>query len=309
MRVLIVGGSGFIGIALTEELHNRGHTVTVLSRTPNSDTLPEGVECISGDVTEYDSIEHAFDGHDAVANLVARSPLFTPPDGNEMHEQVHLRGTEHVVEAAEAHGIRSLIQLSALGADPEGPTAYIRSKGRAEQVVRDSGLEWTLIRPSVVFGEGGEFVRFTKRLTTPYVTGLPGGGKTRFQPLWVGDFAPVLADAVVEDQHVNQVYEIAGPDVLTLAEVSSLAYQADGKSLAVLPIPMALARLGLTLAGAIPGIPMGADQYRSLEFDNTVAQNDIQAFGRDPDDLRTLANYLGVSENAPPKHKTATSTA
>lgn len=309
MRVLIIGGSGFIGTGLTEELHDRGHMVTVLSRTPNSDSLPDGIESVSGDVTDYESIEPSFEDQEVVVNLVALSPLFTPPEGNQMHEQVHLHGTEHVVTAAETHGIRRLVQISALGADPDGSTAYIRSKGRAEQVVRESALGWTLIRPSVVFGEGGEFIGFTKRLTTPYVTGLPGGGKTRFQPLWVGDIAPMLADAVVDDRHANQVYEIGGPDVLTLAEVASLVYQANGKSLVVLPVPLPLARLGLTLAGAIPGIPMGVDQYRSLKFDNTVTQNDIHAFGRDPDDLRTLVDYLSISNDTPAKPSTTTSTA
>jgi NADH dehydrogenase len=211
-----------------------------------------------------------------------------------MHERVHLGGTENVVRAAESHGVGRLVQMSALGADPDGPTAYVRAKGKADRVVRDSSLDWTVVRPSVVFGDGGEFVSFTRKLTTPYVTALPGGGKTRFQPVWVGDLAPMLADALASDDHVGETYELGGPEVLTLADVARLTYRAEGRSLVVLPVPMALARVGLTLAGAVPGFPMGADQYRSLEFDNTVADNDVAAFGRDPATLRTLADYLGV---------------
>lgn len=298
MRILVIGGTGFIGTALAHELLDRGHTVTVLARTPTDETLPNGSQAVAGDVTDYDSIEPAVAEQDAIVNLVALSPLFTPAGGNEMHEQIHLTGTENVVTAAQAHGVSRLIQVSALGADPEGPTAYIRSKGNAEQVVCNSELDWTIVRPSVIFGEEGEFIEFTKTLTTPYVTGLPGGGTTRFQPLWVGDFAPMLADIVSEDRHTNEIYEVGGPDVLTLAEVASLAYHAEGQSLTVLPIPMVLARLGLTVAGIVPGIPLGLDQYRSLKFDNTVTENDIGALGRTAADLRPLADYLGVAEQS-----------
>ncbi|WP_433623803.1 complex I NDUFA9 subunit family protein [Halomicrococcus sp. NG-SE-24] len=293
MRVLLVGGSGFVGTALARELHDRGHEVAALSRSPDEADLPAGVETVSGDVTEYESIAGAFADRDAVVNFVALSPLFEPPRGTS-HEAVHLGGTENVVAAAEDHGVSRLVQMSALGADPDGATAYIRAKGAAEEVVRASSLDWTVFRPSVVFGDGGEFVAFTKKLTTPYVTGLPGGGRTRFQPVWVGDLAPMLASATVEDGHSGETYEIGGPEVLTLAEVAKRIYRAEGKSLVVLPVPMVLARLGLTVMGAVPGFPMGPDQYRSLQFDNTTADGDASVFGRDPAGLRTLGDYLGV---------------
>ena len=196
MRILVVGGTGFIGTHLCRELHDRGHEVTALSRSAESGGLPEDVRTVLGDVTAYESMAGAFEGQDAVVNLVALSPLFRPSGGNEMHFRIHEGGTANVVRAAEEHGVGRLVQLSALGADPDGETAYIRSKGLAEGIVRDSGLEWVVFRPSVVFGDGGEFVRYTKRLAPPYVTPLPGGGETRFQPIWVGDFVPMLADAI-----------------------------------------------------------------------------------------------------------------
>jgi uncharacterized protein YbjT (DUF2867 family) len=295
MRTLIVGGSGFVGTALTEELHARRHDVTVLARSPEDAALPAGVETVAGDVTNYESISDAFEGRDAAVNLVALSPLFKPSDAS--HEEIHLGGTENVVRACEERGVPNLVQMSALGADSDGTTAYIRAKGQAEEVVRDSKLDWVLVRPSVVFGDGGEFVSFTKTLTTPYVTGLPGGGKTRFQPIWVGNLVPLLADCVADDGHVGRTYELGGPEVLTLADVTRLAYRAEGKSVVVLPIPMPLAGIGLRFAGLVPFAPMGADQYRSLKFDNTVAENDVRMFDRDPDDLRRLADYLGVAES------------
>jgi NADH dehydrogenase len=294
MNVLVAGGTGFIGTNLVRELDDDGHDVTVLARDPDEADLPAGVERARGDVTAYDSIEGAFEGQDAVVNLVALSPLFKPSGGTS-HMEVHLGGTQNVVAAAEDHDVRKIVQMSALGADPTGATEYLRAKGQAEQVVEDSELATTIIRPSVVFGEGGEFVSFTKVLTTPYVTALPGGGRTRFQPIWVGDLAPMLA-ASVEADHDGEAYELGGPEVLTLADVTRLAYRAEGKSVTVLPLPMPLARLGLTAADPIPFVPFGSDQYRSLKFDNTVSNNDIGVFGVDEGDLTTLAGYLGVSK-------------
>ena len=295
MNVLVAGGTGFIGTRLVRELHENGHDVTVLARNPDDADFPEGVDRVRGDVTAYDSMEGALAGQDAVVNLVSLSPLFKPTGGNS-HTKVHLGGTQNLVNAAEDHGVRKIVQMSALGADATGPTEYLRAKGQAEQVVADSELAHTVFRPSVVFGEGGEFVSFTKLLTTPYVTALPGGGRTPFQPIWVDDLAPMLA-ACVEEEHDGERYDIGGPEVLTMADVARLAYRAEGKSLRVVPVPMALARVGLTLAGPVPFVPFGSDQYRSLRVDNTVTDNDVDAFGVTEADLTTLGDYLGISES------------
>jgi NADH dehydrogenase len=387
MRTLVVGGTGFIGEALCRELDRRGNDVTAMARDPAAADLPGDVDRVAGDVTDYDAIEPGFEAQDAVVNLVALSPLFRPAGGNEMHFTVHRDGTDNVVRAAEAHGVDRLVQMSALGADPDADTAYLQSKGLAEAIVRESALEWTLFRPSVVFGEGEEFIPYTKLLAPPYLTPLPGGGETRFQPIWIGDLVPMLADAVegaaaatdgaagdADDDgssdepsddagssdagdpapdgdsaetatdgnagdernpdaappdddrapaergaepggpapdgnpHAGRVYEIGGPEVLTLAEVAALAHAADGKPVDVVSIPMPLAKIGLSSLGhvpawlldALPGVPrMGADQYRSLQFDNTVADNDVTAFGVDPADLTTVAEYLDVDPVEP----------
>jgi len=185
------------------------------------------------------------------------------------------------------------VQLSALGADSEGLTSYIRSKGDAEAVVRGSELEWTIFRPSVIFGDGGEFVPFTKKLAPPYLTPLPGGGKTRFQPIWIGDLVPMLADATEDDAYDGGVYEIGGPEKRTLAEIARLVHGSEGRPATVVPVPMALAKIGLSVLGSVPGAPMGADQYRSLQFDNSTQHNDVEAFGVDEAGLTTLGDYLG----------------
>ncbi|GAB7091889.1 complex I NDUFA9 subunit family protein [Halorubrum luteum] len=298
MKVLVTGGTGFIGSYLCRGLADAGHEVTALSRSP-ADT-PDGVASAVGDVTAYDSVEPVVDGHDAVVNLVALSPLFEPKGGNEMHDTVHRGGTENLVRASEANDVDRFVQLSALGADPDGATAYIRAKGQAEAIVRESDLGWTIVRPSVVFGEGGEFVSFTKRLKGMFAPGvpmypLPGGGTTRFQPIHVEDLVPMLITMVDDDEHAGETYEIGGPEKLTLRDVTNLVYEAERKGVRIVPLPMPLAKVGLTVLGAVPGFPMGPDQYRSLQFDNTTADNDIGAFGIDEAEMTTLAEYLGVS--------------
>ncbi len=299
MQILIAGGTGFIGRHLARELVDRDHDVTALARNPDPDVLPDSVTSVEGDVTDPDSLNSAFEGQDAVVNLVSLSPLFKPKGGDEQHDRIHRQGTQNCLAAAESAGVGRFLQLSALGADPDGPTHYIRAKGRAETLVRESTLDWTIVRPSVVFGEGDEFVGFTKRLKRMFAPGLPlyplpgGGDKTRFQPIHVGDFVPILAACLEDAAHSGQTYEIGGPEVLTLREVTNLVYEAEGKSISIVPLPMALSKLGLTVMDVTPRVPLGRDQYRSLQFDNTVSENDIAIFGVDESELLTLGAYLG----------------
>lgn len=340
MNVLVTGGTGFVGSYLCDELAERGNEVTALARHPEEAEFERDVETVEGDVTDYDSIEGHFAGQDAVVQLVALSPLFEPSGGAEAHYEVHVGGTENAVRAAEEHGVERFVQQSALGADPDGDTAYIRAKGEAEAVVEDSSLDRIVFRPSIIFGEGDEFTGFTRLAAPPYLTPLPGGGSTRFQPIFVEEFVAMQADAVegrvtgpsadegdgaadegdgvadngeaatddddqadgddpagrADDPHVGETYEIGGPEVLTLADVARLAWAAKGRPVNVIPVPMALARAGLTLLGAVPGAPMGADQYRGLEFDNTTRNNAVEAFGWREADLTTYATYLDVSD-------------
>jgi len=300
MDVLVTGGTGFVGSALVDELQNRGHDVTALARDPDEGEVPGGVTIAQGDVTDYDSIEPAFEGMDAVVNLVALSPLFKTPSGL-THEEVHLGGTKHVLQAAEKYDLDRIVQMSALGAESDANTEYLRTKGEAEIAVRDATIDHVIVRPSIVFGDGAEIVPFTKRAKQMFAPGLPiaplpGGGKTPFQPIYIGDLAPILADCVDGPEHANQTYEFGGPDVLTLADITRLVYRAEGKSMRVIPIPMAMAGLGLAVLGAVPPFPFNTEQYRSLRVDNTVSENAVSAFGRSLDDLVSFGEYLGLDD-------------
>ena len=296
MNVLVTGGTGFVGRYLCRELVDRGHDVTTMDRTPEAEVVPDAVETRSGDITNYEDVAAAMAGQDAVVNLVALSPLFKPKGGNEMHDAIHLGGTKNCLQAADEHDVDRFVQQSAMDAGLDAPTQYLRSKGKAEEAVTDSDLDWVIVRPSIIFGDGDEFLGFTMKLTTPYVTGFPGGGKTPFEPIYVEDFVEMLADCVEDEEHVGQTYEIGGPEVLTIGEVAKLGHRAKGRSLKIVPIPMALVGIGAKFGDVIPRFPFGGDQYRGLKVDNTTTDNAIGEFGVEKADLTTLAEYLGLDD-------------
>lgn len=299
MDVLVIGGDGFVGQHLCPELVDRGHKVTALSRSPDTSVLPDAVAVTEGDVTKYDSIEGAFEGKDVVMNLAALPPLHQPPKETS-HDSVCIGGSINAVEAAEEHDVTKFIEMSSLGADPNGETAYWRTQGLGEEVVRYSDLDWVVFRPSFIFGDGSETFRFIKQYTTPYVTLLPdGGNQPRFQPIWIEDCVEMFADGIENDDYTGEIYELGGPEVLTFGDVTRLLYQADGKSVEIIPVPMRLATIVLYAADPIPVIPLGIDQARALEMTNVTDHNDVDAFGLAESDLTTLSAYLSEGLRSP----------
>lgn len=294
MNILVTGGDGFVGQHLCASLAERGHDLTVLSRSPDASVLPDGTETVAGDVRSYDSIESAVAGHDVVVNLVALSPLFEPPDGTS-HKEVHVDGTRNIVAAATEHGVNKLVQMSSVGTKPDGATGYVRAKGQAEWVVLTADIDSVIVRPNIMFGDEDQFTNFIDRTTLPYVAALPSGGQTPFQPLWVGDTAAMVAAMTVDDRHCNEIYELAGPEELTLAEITTRLYQARGQPVTVLPVPMELVDVGLRAITPISAIPFGADQARLLGLDLRSERNDLAAFDYSTDDLTTLNEYLHKS--------------
>lgn len=297
MELLIIGGDGFVGRYLCAELVGRGHEVTSLSRSPDPEVLPGEVETMTGDVTEYDSIEGAFEGKDGVVNLAALPPLHQPRPGT-FHDTVCTGGAMNAVHAASEHGVGRYVEMSSLGADPESPIAYWRTQGLGDMVVQYSDLDWVILRPSFVFGPGSETFAFIRKYTTPYVTVLPEGGKhPTFQPLYVEDLARMTADALEEEQHAGKTYALGGPAVMTFAEVTRMLYRADGKSLRVVSVPMRLAEVALHAVDPLPSVPLGIDQARALKMTNVTDHNDIDAFGLTPGDLESLSAYLGIEHS------------
>lgn len=291
MDTLVLGGDGFVGRHLCAELVARGHDVTSLSRYPERGVLPDEVAVRSGNVTRYRSVAGAFEGRDAAVNLPALSPLYQPPEGRS-HSDVHVRGTLNVVRACRDHGVETLFQMSALGADENAPAAYFRAKAAAETAVRNADLDWVVFRPAPMFGAAGHFLSFVRTVTTPYVTLLPGGGTTRFQPVWIEDSVPLFAEAIEDDEHLGEIYELGGPEVLTLATVTRRIYRASGTETTPLPVPMALAALGAATVDPLSSVPFGLDQVGALRNDVVTDDNCLDEFGVAPADLTSLPSYL-----------------
>ncbi|KYH23943.1 hypothetical protein HAPAU_40220 [Halalkalicoccus paucihalophilus] len=292
MNILVTGGDGFVGRYLCPELVERGHMVTSLSRSPDPDVLPDEVETKTGDVTDYDSIVDAYENQDAAVNLTALPPLHEPRPGT-FHDTVCIGGAVNAAHAASQHDVDRYVEMSSLGATMQSPIAYWRTQGLGDMIIEYSDLDWVVLRPSFIFGEGSETFTFIKTYTTPYVTVLPNGGdEPTFQPIWVEDVARITADALEKEKHGGKEYDLGGPEVLSFGEVTRMLYQAEGKSVKIVSVPMWLAQVGLYAAEPLPWIPFGINQARSLEMSNVTDHNDIDAFGRDTSELRSLSTYL-----------------
>lgn len=268
--VTVVGGSGFVGRYVVRALLAKGARVRIAARDPRRAFFlkPQGglgqTQFVAVDVTRPDTVARALRGSDAVVNLVGVLA------GD--FDRIHVEGARTVAEAAAAEGADALVQISAIGADPESASAYGRSKGLGEQAVRAAFPAATILRPSIVFGREDDFInRFARMLqiapAMPVVR-----PQTRFQPVFAGD----VGDAVVAALSANtagQTLELGGPETLTMHALLEWIAHAIGRAprLIDLPDPVAgtIARLGF-----LPGAPITWDQWLMLQHDNVVTGTD-----------------------------------
>lgn len=269
MRVLVTGGSGFVGRALVSELQAHGFGVRVLAR--GSRGVVDGVETVRGSVTDWTGLEEACRGCDAVIHLVG----IIAEVGAQTYRRVHVDGTRNLLAAARVAGIRRWVQMSALGTRAGAVAEYHRTKWEAEELVRGSGMEWTIHRPSIVFGPGDGFAGFLARMSqwSP-VLPLIGGGGMRFQPIAVEDVATCFVRALERASTVGQTYDLCGRERFTLREVLRQVLVVTGRRRLLLPVPWAIAGIQARMAewvfagmlGKAP--PLNRDQLRMLQEDN-----------------------------------------
>lgn len=293
-RAVVLGGSGFVGRRLVARLLADGHRVCVLSRdAATRERVPAAAEHRAGDVYDAAFLGEAFAGADAVVNLVGI--LNERGDDGRGFRRVYVELGDTVIDAMRTAGVRRLLQMSALHAG-DGASHYLQVRGEAETHVVASGLDWTLLRSSVIAGPGdGLFCRFASLLR--FAPGLPlGGAGVRFQPVWVGDVADAFARALVDDATIGRRYDLVGPETMTLGEIVKLTAETRGWSRFVLPLPGALGRMQAEVGEHLPGKPISRDNWRSLQRDSTSDDNGLPKLGIVPTDVRAkLPEILGTA--------------
>jgi uncharacterized protein YbjT (DUF2867 family) len=291
--VTVFGGGGFIGRYVCEYLFKRGVRVRVASRDPRRAYAiqPLGgvgqLGFVQADLTNRRSVQRAVEGVTAVINLCG---VF----GRKM-EAVHVEGARHVAEAAKSAGAAALVHVSAIGADPQSESAYGRSKGEGEAAVRKAFPKATIVRPSLVFGPEDELTnRFANMANLPFLPVL--AAKRSFQPVYVRDLGQAIGKAALEPlAHGGKVYEIGGPQVMSMVELHRVVLELTGQDSDVVELPDAVGNW-LSKFGWLPGAPLTRDQWLMLQRDNVPARGapGLEAFGIRPTPLAAVGHeWLG----------------
>ena len=258
-RILVLGGSGFVGRHLVEHLHRQGVRVTVPTRRRDAApwlwSLPR-VDVRRADATDPATLRALLPGHDAVVNLIA----VLHGDARRF-EQVHVALPRQLAAACAASGVRRLVHVSALGAAADGPSLYQRSKAQGEAVLRqaaaDGALALTLLRPSVMYGSGDRLLHLFAGLQRVFPLIPLACAETRFQPVWVRDVAQALVRCLRDDATAGRSYELCGPEVWTLRELVRAAGVwagvRGGRGRPIIGLPAALGRLQALAMEWLPG--------------------------------------------------------
>jgi NADH dehydrogenase len=284
--IVITGASGYLGSHTTRRLAQEGNAVRAMLRDPER-AQREGrldgleVELFQADVTDPQSLERAFAGAAAVVHTVA----IAIEKGRLDYDTINYHGTVNVVEAARKAGVRRLINISQLGADANLPYRFLASKGKAQDYVAASDLDWTAFRPSVIWGPQDEFANTFARLVpiTPLIFPIVGDENARFQPVWVEDVAACVAKALDDPGTARGEYELGGPEVLTLEQIERRTLEAIGARRKMVRFPMPLLRLAVTLMEKLlPAPPVTRSLLELLQVSNVTRDNAIHKFVAEP---------------------------
>ncbi len=294
MKVFVTGGSGHVGESVLRLISEAGHESRALSRDPelvkaHLTTIP-GVYPVRGDITNI-SI-------DLLAALMAKSQAVVHlvgiiiEKGTPGFDAVHVEGARRMVEAAKQAGLKRFIHMSALGTRENAVARYHQTKFAAEQIVRESGLDWTIFRPSIIYGEKDEFLNTFAGIAR-IAPALPiiGPGKGKLQPIWVEDVARCFAKALELPETIGQIYETGGDQAYSVEEIMRLLVASMGKRRMFLHLPVSIARLQARLFNLLPGKPpFTEDQITMLGEDNVCDPGPLKStFGVS---LRPMEDYM-----------------
>lgn len=273
--VTVFGGSGFVGRHVVSLLAQQGWQVRVAVRRPDNALFlkPAGgwvgqVTPVAANIRDQASVERALAGADAAVNLVA----ILHESGKQRFQALQTEGAGRIAETARRLGLRHLVHVSAIGADAGSDSAYARTKAEGEQAVLRAFPQAVILRPSIIFGpEDGFFNRFgSMAMTAPFLP-LIGGGRTRFQPVYVGDVAAAAVRALDLPEAAGRTYELAGPRVYTFRQLMDILLKEIGRKRILLPIPFPIAGLMGAALQWLPAPQLTLDQVRLLKRDNVAA--------------------------------------
>ena len=282
MNVLVTGATGYVGNYVVKALLEAGHAVTAVSRKGAKSSTASGknlgtvtgVKYVVADVGSGSGVLDAVRGCDVIVNLVG----IIAQRGEQTFQRVHVDGTRHLIEAAESLGIKRFVQMSALGAAAGAASRYSATKFEAEELLRKSDLEWTIFRPSLIFGVGDDFFgRVLKNLVATPVVPQIGDGLFPFRPVWVGDVAQCFVQALSNPATIGQTYDLVGPKEYTFRQLLDLEMDTLGGRKPVVPAPIFLMDIAVPLMQVLGSLaPITTDQYAMLKAGNTADPTKMQ---------------------------------
>lgn len=278
--VTVFGGSGFVGNNVVRRLAQAGWRIRAAVRNPNLERAERlrvhgvtgQIDVVAANIRKPESVEAALADAEAVVNCVG--VLFQR--GRQRFTALQAQGARNVAEAAARHGVARMVQISAIGADPDSVSAYARSKAEGEAAVLAAVPTAVILRPSVVFGQEDQFFnRFGAMAAVAPALPLIGGGKTRFQPVYVGDVARAVVAALFDPAASGRTYELGGPKIYTFREILEMVLRETGRSRALVPLPFfaaaAIGRVADVFTPILPfDPPLTRDQVELLRRDNVA---------------------------------------
>jgi len=294
-RICVIGGSGFVGRAIVRQAVRAGHQVTVACRHPEKARalLVEGVRLLQADLSDGRGLDEAIVGADCVINLVGL--LFER--GRYSFDAVHVHGTEHVLAACKRHHVKQYLHMSALGAGQVPASLYSRTKGDAEGHVRQSVLQWTIIRPSIIYGDGDSFFNKFKALSAIAPVLPVIAPEARFQPVWVEDVARVFLQCIGNRHVASKVYELGGPKSYSFLELMQILMNQLGRKRVLLPMPSMAGKLLAMVSKLLPTPLITSDQLILLQHDNVLQGDGFPAMFGEASCLESvLPSYISGTQ-------------
>lgn len=282
MKIFISGGTGFVGGHVVREFLSRGHEVRLLMhrRSPGL----SGTEQVQGDVTRLESFGDALSGCRAAINLVGIIREF--PARGITFERLHVQATANMLAATQTAGIRRFVQMSALGARFDA-SGYHVSKFRAEELVRDSGLEWTIMRPSLIFGPGDSFINILAGQLRHFpLVPVIGDGRYRLQPIYADDVARCFALSLERPETIHRIFELCGNEPISFVDLLDMIAETLGRPKPFKPrLPLRLMKLLIPVLERFPTFPITSDQLRMLLEESVCHCGVKSSFGFEPRNL------------------------